>query len=183
MSKKKNEILKVAAGLFAEQGFEKTSMTNICEAADVSKGLVYHHFESKEAILKEIFEQSTERMIEMNKNLKSDTDPNSCLVNLIESLFHHLENDKTFFQLNLNMMFQPSTRKILQKQIKERAEILFDSVKSIFDKFTLADSMIQSYIFIAEIDGIALNYFSSFENYPLNKIKEQLIIKYMSINN
>ena len=39
------------AVVFAENGFENTSIANICSKAKVSKGLVYHHFKSKEAIL------------------------------------------------------------------------------------------------------------------------------------
>jgi hypothetical protein len=75
-------------------------------------------------------------------------------------------------------MFQPSTKKILEKQIKERATQLFNSVKTLFDKTSKENSDILSYVFISEIDGIALSYLSSFENYPLKEMKKQLQQKY-----
>jgi len=178
MSEKRIKILEVATTLFAEQGYERTSVTNICEKAGVSKGLIYHHFKSKDLILIEIFTEPTNKMLSLSKQSHTKIKPNIQLVNLIESIFTQLVNDKMFFQLNLNIMFQPSTKKILQKQIYERGQILFDSVKNIFDELLAENSIVNTYIFIAEIDGIALNYLSVFENYPLKKIKEQLINKY-----
>jgi AcrR family transcriptional regulator len=44
-------ILAAAEQLFAEQGFAKTTVDEIAAAAGVSKGLVYQHYESKEALL------------------------------------------------------------------------------------------------------------------------------------
>lgn len=35
-----------------------------------------------------------------------------------------------------------------------------------------------TYIFIAEIDGIALNYLSVFNKYPIEMIKQELLNKY-----
>jgi AcrR family transcriptional regulator len=43
-------ILASARALFAERGFEATSIDDIAVAAGVAKGAVYHHYPSKEAI-------------------------------------------------------------------------------------------------------------------------------------
>ena len=68
MKSKKEIILETATTLFTEQGFEKTSVAAICESANVSKGLVYHHFTSKDEILIAIYEQSTQEMINLSSN-------------------------------------------------------------------------------------------------------------------
>ncbi|MDO5986460.1 TetR/AcrR family transcriptional regulator [Flavivirga amylovorans] len=185
MSDKKNKVLQIATKLFAEKGFENTSMVNICHEANVSKGLIYHHFKSKESILIEIFTGVTNQMIEMKTASKSSQEPKLQLVQLIETIFSQLEHDKAFFQLNLNIMFQPSTRQILKEQIEQRASLLFNSVKNIFDQISLKKSDLLSYMFIAEIDGISLNYLSIFNEYPLDMVKEELInkYKYLRINN
>src|ERR1700761_1206127 len=49
-------ILASARNLFAERGFEATSIDDIAEGASVAKGAVYHHFESKEAIFTQVLE-------------------------------------------------------------------------------------------------------------------------------
>ena len=50
-------ILAAAEELFATQGFAKTTVDEIAAAASVSKGLVYDHYPSKEALLGEVWER------------------------------------------------------------------------------------------------------------------------------
>ncbi len=46
----KARLLDAALREFAIRGYEATSVDDICEAASVSKGAFYHHFESKQAL-------------------------------------------------------------------------------------------------------------------------------------
>ena len=48
-------LLTVATRLFAEQGFETTSVQQIVDAAGVTKGAMYHYFGSKDDLLYEIY--------------------------------------------------------------------------------------------------------------------------------
>jgi len=48
------DILRIAEGLFHEQGYEKTTIQNIAEGCGLSKGALYHHFKSKEEVLERI---------------------------------------------------------------------------------------------------------------------------------
>ena len=43
-------ILTTASKLFLEKGYEKTSLQDIIRETGLSKGAIYHHFSSKEAI-------------------------------------------------------------------------------------------------------------------------------------
>lgn len=54
---KKRHITDTAAGLFAEKGFDRTTVADICKAADISTGSLFHYFPTKRAIFREIFEQ------------------------------------------------------------------------------------------------------------------------------
>lgn len=167
-----------ATRLFAELGFENTSVDKICKEAGVSKGLIYHHFANKHELLREIFSATTLRMVEMSKTSTADSQPTEQLVALIEQLFVQLQADKSFFQLNLNIMLQPGTKSILSDLIKERSAHLMASVKAIFDQIDPENSEVSSYMFIAELDGIALDFLSVFENYPMEKLKNHLITRY-----
>jgi AcrR family transcriptional regulator len=48
------DILRSAEELFMEQGFDKTSMRQIAEHSGLTKGAIYHHFNSKEDLLERI---------------------------------------------------------------------------------------------------------------------------------
>jgi len=50
----RQEILRTAARLFQQQGYDATSMNDVAAALKLSKGGLYHHFQSKDEILFEI---------------------------------------------------------------------------------------------------------------------------------
>ena len=52
----RQRIQDVALELFAEQGYEKTSLREIAEQLQVTKAALYYHFKTKEDILVSIFE-------------------------------------------------------------------------------------------------------------------------------
>ncbi|MEU0229067.1 helix-turn-helix domain-containing protein [Streptomyces sp. NPDC006284] len=52
----RQRIQDVALELFAEHGYEKTSLREIAERLDVTKAALYYHFKTKEEILVSIFE-------------------------------------------------------------------------------------------------------------------------------
>jgi len=64
---KRREIIDAAASLFAEQGYERTSMSAISERVGGSKATLYGYFESKEELLRAVLDdsvaQTTERVL------------------------------------------------------------------------------------------------------------------------
>ncbi len=187
MIDKKEQILEAATRLFSERGFENTPISLICETVGVSKGLVFHHFKSKNELLRAIFSSTTKKIIELNENhaheqSAHEQSAHEQLLDLVENFFVQLKSDKMFFQLNLTMIVQPNTREILNDLIKERASFIMNSVQNIFNEINPENSNLLSYTFIAELDGIALNYLSVFDDYPLDILKEGLLKKYKQLD-
>jgi AcrR family transcriptional regulator len=63
----RERIQQVALELFAEQGYEKTSLREIAERLGVTKAALYYHFRSKEDIVRSLIEDSfrqTDELIE-----------------------------------------------------------------------------------------------------------------------
>lgn len=48
-------LIEAALDLFAEKGFEATSVQDVVDAAGVTKGAMYHYFASKDELLAEIY--------------------------------------------------------------------------------------------------------------------------------
>ncbi|GGO57277.1 MULTISPECIES: TetR/AcrR family transcriptional regulator [Streptomyces] len=61
----RQRIQDVALELFAEQGYEKTSLREIAERLDVTKAALYYHFKTKEDILTSIFDDLTRPIDEL----------------------------------------------------------------------------------------------------------------------
>jgi AcrR family transcriptional regulator len=51
----RERILNCAVDLFAQQGYDATSVTQVIERAGLTKGGFYHHFASKDALLYEVY--------------------------------------------------------------------------------------------------------------------------------
>jgi AcrR family transcriptional regulator len=64
--KRHEQILRAAAHVFARKGLEATTISDIAAAANVSHGLAYHYFVSKEEIFRQLIMramQGTERLL------------------------------------------------------------------------------------------------------------------------
>ena len=53
----RSQIREVALELFAEQGYDKTSLREIAERLGITKAAVYYHFKTKEEILASLFDE------------------------------------------------------------------------------------------------------------------------------
>lgn len=62
MKTTREEIIRVSVKLFAERGFDAVSTSMIASQLDITKGALYRHFESKQAI----FDAIWNRMIELD---------------------------------------------------------------------------------------------------------------------
>jgi AcrR family transcriptional regulator len=86
---RREEILSVAAVLFAARGFSGVTVDDIGAATGVSGPAIYHHFQSKEALLGEMLVSISEYLLEDATALVADGgSPDDLLEALIE---HHVE--------------------------------------------------------------------------------------------
>ena len=68
-------ILEAAARVFGEHGFEATRMDDVAEEAGVAKGLLYKHFESKDALFEALLRQQGEEFAKTLGGVLRGTDP------------------------------------------------------------------------------------------------------------
>jgi AcrR family transcriptional regulator len=56
VTSRRDQLLSIAARLFAEKGFKNTTVRDIADAAGILSGSLYHHFDSKESMVDEILQ-------------------------------------------------------------------------------------------------------------------------------
>jgi AcrR family transcriptional regulator len=72
----RGQLIEVATGLFAEHGYEGTSIEAVLTAAGVSRGALYHHFAGKEALFTAVLEAVSERITaQLTEVIRGCTDP------------------------------------------------------------------------------------------------------------
>src|SRR5436853_5157342 len=64
-SERRQQLLNVARALFAEKGFDGTSIEEIAHRANVSKPVVYEHFGGKEGIYAVVVDREVGRLLAM----------------------------------------------------------------------------------------------------------------------
>ncbi|KLV01283.1 TetR/AcrR family transcriptional regulator [Photobacterium aphoticum] len=176
---KRHHIIEVATRLFSEKGFEKTPISLICEEAEVSKGLVFHHFKNKNDLLREVFVHITSVIEEVDQQ-DAHIDVNDIrMESLINSIFDGMTKPehRKMYQFNFSVMVHPTTRSIVVDLIDERYQGLQTSTEEVFRALGHDNPSVITKMFIAEIDGIAMNYLLN-DDFPINEIQQEFIKKY-----
>jgi AcrR family transcriptional regulator len=94
---RREELLEIAAGLFAERGYKFTTVRDIADAAGILSGSLYHHFDSKESMVDELLDTFQTRLFtEYDEILAGDRTPLGKLEAVVRASFeaidrHHSE--------------------------------------------------------------------------------------------
>jgi AcrR family transcriptional regulator len=87
-------ILRVAARLFAQQGYHGTGMAELGDAADLQRGALYYYIGSKENLLYEISSRHVVEMVEFGETLlKEDRPATEKLLRLSQRLIRTIHDD------------------------------------------------------------------------------------------
>jgi AcrR family transcriptional regulator len=102
---RRQAILKVARKLFFEKGFKNVTVESIAKKADISKGAVYLHFESKEEIYIQILLNDVDRYHKLITGIiKSGQGPSENLLRVAQSYVDFFLNDRELFRILMNYM-------------------------------------------------------------------------------
>jgi AcrR family transcriptional regulator len=147
----RQRIQDVALELFAEQGYEKTSLREIAERLEVTKAALYYHFKTKEEIIVSLFEDLTkpiEDLIEWGRSQPHALETKQEIVRRYsealsgaEPLFRFMqENQATVRELRIGDTFKDRMRGLRDILIDPEAELV-DQVRSVSAMFTLHAGM------------------------------------------
>ncbi|MDD5946115.1 MAG: TetR/AcrR family transcriptional regulator [Clostridia bacterium] len=88
----KGRIISAAWELFYEQGYDDTTIEEIIEKSQTSKGSFYHYFEGKDALLTSLSILFDEKYEELMETIDKDMDSFDKLMYLNRELFKMVEN-------------------------------------------------------------------------------------------
>jgi TetR/AcrR family transcriptional regulator, cholesterol catabolism regulator len=119
----RQEILRTAARLFQQRGYDATSMNDVAASLKLSKGGLYHHFQSKDEILFEIMnhamEMTQERVIAPVRSIADPLERLRALIRLhIEVVLSPRDREITVM-LHENHPLPPALRKRINHRKKE----------------------------------------------------------------
>ncbi|WP_055535803.1 TetR/AcrR family transcriptional regulator [Streptomyces alboniger] len=92
---RRHELLGIAADVFAEQGYNATTVRKIADAAGMLAGSLYYHFDSKESMLEEILRTFlTELWDGYDTVLQAQLGPRETLEALVTESFREIDRHR-----------------------------------------------------------------------------------------
>jgi AcrR family transcriptional regulator len=134
----RQEILRTAARLFQQRGYDATSMNDVAAALKLSKGGLYHHFQSKDEILFEIMNHAMEitqdRVLNPVRGIADPEERLRALIRLhIEVVLSPRDREITVM-LHENHPLPPALRKRINSRKKDYIHFLENLMAEVQEK-------------------------------------------------
>ena len=126
-------IARVAADLFAHQGFDATAVREIVEAAEVTKPTLYYYYGSKMGLAEALLTRPLETLCStLEAVVRDEPDPVRVLVRLIESHFRFCREAPNRARLAYAVLFGPSDSSLagMLMPYAERFDVLWQGAVS-----------------------------------------------------
>ena len=131
---KRGQILKTAAKVFAESGFDRASMSQLAKACNISKANIYHYYDSKDALLFGVLDTHLRELRDRLQNVNgSCLDPDGQLGALIKEVllaYHGADNEHRVQAAGISAL-PPEQQNILRGYQREMVEQMSDIVKAV----------------------------------------------------
>jgi AcrR family transcriptional regulator len=172
------KIRNAAMELFMKQGYHATSIGEIANYANISKGLLYNYFKGKEELLATMVEARISELVQvMNAAIDLKT-PVEQLRYIVEGAIDNVQKKPEVFRFYLHLQTQPESDQVLIKYsrllIEENAK-QFQFQSEMFKNLGVKDPIMRSLYFSSTLQGILLMISTYPGQFPIEEVKAQMI--------
>lgn len=106
----RDKLLDAATRLFHENGYQAVTVNDICEAAQLTKGAFYHHFDSKEALYQHLYTPQLDTYLASHFSISEDADGKTILLALADATLSFSEEiGREMTSLSITVMLSRGT--------------------------------------------------------------------------
>lgn len=119
---RKNEIIDTASRIFAQKGYEKSSVNDILNTIGIAKGTFYHYFKSKEDVLDAVIDKATDMIAQRVEQVTDNPqlEPEDKLLRVFRSMQIENQMEEGF----LEEMHRPENALMHQKSLFSTITVL-----------------------------------------------------------
>ncbi|MFJ7407631.1 MULTISPECIES: TetR/AcrR family transcriptional regulator [unclassified Lysinibacillus] len=178
---RKKKILAAALNEFSEKGYSATSVDDIINRANISKGLIYTYFKSKEEIflqLAEYWEEMTDQRKVLNFEFPEEFTLTEKLITIWDGIVDTwtLENLQ-FARIQFEFWFESSKIPQLKETMKKKSSNSFLIIENIIIKHcpSIDRNLLNAFVRLwwSQVDGLVI-YFVSHSTLPNPKEMEKI---------
>lgn len=157
-TQQQTKILDAAERLFLKKGITLTSISDICNEIDISKGTLYYHYSSKHAIVDDLasrYIEKTDDALQKFTLAVMDKNPETVLHQCLNVVRLKKTTEKLhYIFVTYGIVAYPKLKEIM----KERYEKWVSDINSALDVYrpNADDNDVLSHVILAIFDGFAL---------------------------
>ena len=178
---KKALIINTALNLFANEGYHPISISKIAKKAEISKGLLYNYFESKEDLLLTIMTKGLEDMIAVfdpnNDGILTEEE----MDNFITEIFSMMKDNHNYWKLYYAVFLQPKVYELLSEKVEELYKKTLGMLAIYYKSHGVKNPEQEALLFGALLDGMAFNYIMNPKLFPIDSLIQSLKEKFCYI--
>ena len=174
----RERILTAALGIFAAKGYEASSISDITDAAGVSRGLVAYYFGSKEQLAAELLDRWLDGIAAI---LTIQGTPDERLAGIIDGALMAAATALPIQRLAISLMMQPTTHDVfarVESAKSARLSLVEDAIRAVFAARGAADPAVEEMLLRATLEGVTVKLAIYRETFPLEDIRRRLYAGY-----
>jgi AcrR family transcriptional regulator len=183
----KERILESAFELFSSRGYDKVTLNEVIEKAGVSKGGLFHHFDSKYSLARDTLMWWAQTHMEPSffEDISDEMEPQDILIHFIDFMISMMEKEEGFTKFFWSI-FDESMK--WEEESKLWIDFLSQyslMISGIYEKMGVKDPQMKALIFLSNMDGMALYYEmlkKTGMKLDLKALREELIRTYVTFN-
>ncbi len=181
----KERILNAAFELFSSRGYDKVSLNEVVVRAGVSKGGLFHHFDSKYSLARDslIWWANTHMEPGFLTGQSEETHPQDVLIHIIDFMIGIMDEDVGFTRFFWSVFDESMRRQEDHSIWLDFLEGYATMISGVYEKMGVKDPYMKSMLFLSNMDGMAL-YHSMVKqtggDFDLEALREEFIRTYVT---
>ncbi|MCF8462059.1 MAG: TetR/AcrR family transcriptional regulator [Flavobacteriales bacterium] len=172
---RKAQILEAALEVFAKHSFQGASISEVAIKANVSKGLIYNYFKSKEEILKVIIHDLFDELVEKMQIDSNQAMTREDFVSFIDISIDEVVANPDRWKLYMSLSLQPAVTPLLMEEMMPKVQPLLTRLNNYFMEQGHDDPLAMMRYYSAIMDGVQMHILLDPENFPVEKVKQMMI--------
>jgi AcrR family transcriptional regulator len=168
--KTRERVLQAAVKLFSLHGFDGTSVRALAQEADMAVGLLYSHFESKEAVLAAVMQSSMGDVAHTLEVAEQEPTARGFVTALLTSALERMDAHRDLWRLSQGLRHQPAVLARLKLPLERFLGDTHQRLTQALEARGVPDAGIQALVLFATVEGLSQQYLQHGDGYPVTQV-------------
>ncbi|TCP59370.1 TetR family transcriptional regulator [Tumebacillus sp. BK434] len=177
----KENIRAAAIEVFIEKGYHAASIEDVAKRAGISKGLLYNYFRGKADLLLELVESRVQEIIEVMEEALTKPTPLEQLHYIADHALLNVQEKPSVYRFYLHIQTHPHADEVVSASSQKLKDEMFRQAQvqsEIFQRLGVQNPQLKSLHFSTALHGIMLMYSSYSDQFPLQRLKEEMLLPF-----